>query len=523
MRTTQYIALAVLGCTPLLAKAQADFNRYYVGPDQGVWSDPANWSASPAGPGGAGVPVASSTGLPYDGAQSAILSVASSTSVSFNSDYHSSSLVTFDLSASNGSTLTFTQPQGSITSLSSTFDSTTGGSVSYSNFGARHIVQDPTGALTLADSPDSNICYYLANNGIVQSGKLFIAKSGNATFNQFSGSVSATTNLSIAYAPNSTGLYILGTGDLSADSETIGQSGSATFRQTGGSNTSQYSLTIADSPSSTSTYFLAGGALHVNTGSLLIGSTGTLNQSAGALNAPAFQVDGLLTQSAGTLETTRIFGSGSLTLSGNARASSPLTHIANLSLSDNATLDLGAGALISDQSNAATLFPSDIHDNRIISSYAASDPSSVHGIGYATASDLGLSIYDGINLSPTSFIASYALLGDANLDGTINPADYAALNAGYSSGATGWTNGDFNHDGVVNRDDYLLIDRSYLWQTGMFPTTMLSQRVEQFGSSYAADLTAAVPEPTTLSLLLLGALPFFRRRAVPALPSQHKH
>src|SRR5262245_50962441 len=31
-------------------------DRYYVGPDTGSWNNPANWSATPGGAGGAGVP-----------------------------------------------------------------------------------------------------------------------------------------------------------------------------------------------------------------------------------------------------------------------------------------------------------------------------------------------------------------------------------------------------------------------------------------------------------------------------------
>jgi hypothetical protein len=33
-------------------------DRFYVGPHNGLWSDPANWSATSGGAGGAGVPVA---------------------------------------------------------------------------------------------------------------------------------------------------------------------------------------------------------------------------------------------------------------------------------------------------------------------------------------------------------------------------------------------------------------------------------------------------------------------------------
>ena len=44
-------------CVLLIAATGASAaERHWVGPVNGVWSDPANWSATPGGPGGAGVP-----------------------------------------------------------------------------------------------------------------------------------------------------------------------------------------------------------------------------------------------------------------------------------------------------------------------------------------------------------------------------------------------------------------------------------------------------------------------------------
>jgi hypothetical protein len=51
--------LLVLALASATAARAAD--KYYVGPDGGSWSNPAHWSATPEGPGGAGVPVEGDT------------------------------------------------------------------------------------------------------------------------------------------------------------------------------------------------------------------------------------------------------------------------------------------------------------------------------------------------------------------------------------------------------------------------------------------------------------------------------
>src|SRR5438046_2616305 len=51
--STACVILGLLAFPPAAHTA----DRYYVGPDNGSWSDPASWSATAGGAGGAGVPV----------------------------------------------------------------------------------------------------------------------------------------------------------------------------------------------------------------------------------------------------------------------------------------------------------------------------------------------------------------------------------------------------------------------------------------------------------------------------------
>src|SRR5207245_4963356 len=66
-----------------------------------------------------------------------------------------------------------------------------------------------------------------------------------------------------------------------------------------------------------------------------------------------------------------------------------------------------------------------------------------------------------------TILVKYTYNGDANLDGIDNADDYALLDAGFASHATGYYNGDFNYTGgPPNSDDYFLIDKAFSGQSG---------------------------------------------------------
>ena len=77
------------------------------------------------------------------------------------------------------------------------------------------------------------------------------------------------------------------------------------------------------------------------------------------------------------------------------------------------------------------------------------------------------------------------LYGDANVDGSVNGTDLNAVLSYYNQSGQAWANGDFNFDGSVNGTDLNTVLSNY------------NQSV-----SYAS--TAAVPEPSTLLLMVLG-------------------
>src|ERR1019366_469277 len=69
--------------------------------------------------------------------------------------------------------------------------------------------------------------------------------------------------------------------------------------------------------------------------------------------------------------------------------------------------------------------------------------------------------FQGQTLGTGDVAVMYTYYGDANLDGTVNGADYQQIDLGFGSHLTGWQNGDFNYDGVVDGSDFSLIDNTF--------------------------------------------------------------
>ncbi len=111
------------------------------------------------------------------------------------------------------------------------------------------------------------------------------------------------------------------------------------------------------------------------------------------------------------------------------------------------------------------------------------------------------------SLTTNSVMVKHTWNGDANVDGVVDAMDYFQIDMGYrynntthaANPANPYYNGDFNGDGVVNADDYYMIDQAFKFQTGQM--------------SVGGPLGAvAVPEPSTLGLLALGAIGLLARR-----------
>jgi hypothetical protein len=109
------------------------------------------------------------------------------------------------------------------------------------------------------------------------------------------------------------------------------------------------------------------------------------------------------------------------------------------------------------------------------------------------------------NVTNGNIVALYP--GDANMDGSVNAADFAILKSHYGQTTGGtWATGDFNNDGSINFADFMQMTQNWGTTININPAPP--------AAALPALEPAAVPEPGTAGALLagLGGL-LVRRRA----------
>jgi hypothetical protein len=198
------------------------------------------------------------------------------------------------------------------------------------------------------------------------------------------------------------------------------------------------------------------------------------------------------------------------------------------------TLDLTDNPLILDYTagtSPASSLRSALHSARatgdwsgrgLTSANATADPTHTTALAYAEASTLlsltgtATTTWSGQPVDPTSLLVKLTPYGDANLNGKVDPDDYALLDRSFAQHLPDahWTDGDFNYDGAVDDSDYLLIDRT-LGQAQGFSPDFLSERESQFGATYVENLLTSIPEPSSLACLFAGFSLLARRRTRP--------
>jgi beta-glucanase (GH16 family) len=122
-----------------------------------------------------------------------------------------------------------------------------------------------------------------------------------------------------------------------------------------------------------------------------------------------------------------------------------------------------------------------------IMSTAAAVNSASYGLGYADSADPG----NPAALASGQIEIKYTLLGDANLDGAVNGADFTILSAHFNQSVTnGWDEGDFNYDGDVNGADFSLLAANFNQSATQAASAMVT-------STAPDDSTASSQVPST--------------------------
>jgi autotransporter-associated beta strand protein len=300
-----------------------------------------------------------------------------------------------------------------------------------------------------------------------------------------------------------------------------------------------YAVTLNSAVTPASVVFNNSAATYTISGSGSIGGTGSLSVTAsGTVSlATANTYSGGTNVSAGALIIQRTSATSSalpkgsvsitggllqlasnVTLGSQASPAASNVNITSLAISGNGTLDIGNNHIIIDYaaghdpigSIAAWIkggFNAGAWNGAgIISSSAASNVA--YGVGYADAADPG----NPAGLSSGQIEIMYTLLGDANLDGKVNGADFAILATNFNkavTGSSGWDQGDFNYDGKINGADFASLAGNFnKGASGAADVTA----IDAFAQANGLSLTTSVPEPTTLGVMALAGAGLLRRR-----------
>lgn len=177
--------------------------------------------------------------------------------------------------------------------------------------------------------------------------------------------------------------------------------------------------------------------------------------------------------------------------------------VSSLTINENASLDLTNAQLFVDYGSGAD--PAATIRSEIISGYnggkwngtgimsSTAAANSSYAIGYADGSE-----DKGTTAAAGQVLIKFTLIGDANLDGTVNLTDLLALLNNYGQTSEDWSDGDFNYDGTVNLTDLLALLNNYGQSATLAESSFSSARV--------------VPEPATVGLFTLGLGSFLTRR-----------
>jgi hypothetical protein len=119
----------------------------------------------------------------------------------------------------------------------------------------------------------------------------------------------------------------------------------------------------------------------------------------------------------------------------------------------------------------------------IISTTAAGNAAHTTGLGvllnndgsghkiYGSGAPRGL--FDGQDPPLNAVLVKYTYYGDTDFNGRVEGGDYAMVDNGFNTLASGWINGDFNYNGVVDGADYALIDSAFNSQ-GATPLSVIA-------------------------------------------------
>jgi autotransporter-associated beta strand protein len=218
---------------------------------------------------------------------------------------------------------------------------------------------------------------------------------------------------------------------------------------------------------------------------------------------------------------------GSVSITGGTLqlgASTGLAQLTSLSVSGTGVFDVGNNHFIltygaSDPVQAIVSYLKSGFNNGawngpgIISSTAQTLTNGLqYGVGWADGAD---GVVTG--LSSGQIEVKYTLLGDANLDGTVNGSDFSILAANFGTGATNWDQGNFLFSSSVNGSDFSALAANFGQGDSGADVSVSPGDIAALDAFAAANglplpEIGTVPEPATLGVLAFGSAAALLRR-----------
>jgi hypothetical protein len=448
LATAKHLCVAAMAVSLAATTAHAD-DRYYVGPDGGIWNDPANWSLTSGGGGGASVPVAGDRVF-LDNA------TTSNISTTLDLSYATPGPLHLFLDGLNGFTNTLLQTSAAVNmAATQQFIGDVGSGRYIHNAG----LNSATGGFVVGNMPTGNGTYELGGGTLLVAEEV-IGQLGSATFTQSGGFHTATLGMYVAADLGSFGRFSLGGGTLAiTGSQLVGEKGAGLFTQSGGVQSVGLNTAVGNQSGGIGTYNHSAGSNTIG-GYLAVGAsaaTGSLSASKGTYNlsGSAVLIVGSNIDTIGDIGVGD-FGEGTFNQSGGSAAVDGGVLVGQSAGSNgvynfaDGTLNVGAGMIIGSSAGSRGEFVKSggtmtVAANGVIARFAGSVGTFTHDGGVSTFGG-NLMTYQGtgvININGGTVITN------GNVDNGSYTITAGVINLSGGHLFTNYINneGIFNHSG----------------------------------------------------------------------------
>ncbi len=334
----------------------------------------------------------------------------------------------------------------------------------------------------------------------------------------------------------------------------IGYNSPGSYNQTGGTLAAIFDEYVG-AYLGTGTLTIGQGATN-DTSTLVVGTSGSVTMNGGSLTSSVTTNNGPFVENGGTSQLGALSGIGTITVGGAGQSASMsvtqftqqkiavgsqgLFSVAPNSGSDNSVVVLnvtGTGQFDLANNHMFIDYGTGSDPAATIAGYLKSGYNGGHWNGPGIISTVaqtatnghlyGLGWADGKDgvvksLSSGELEIKYTLLGDANLDGSVNGSDFSILAANFGLGVTNWDQGNFLFSSSVNGSDFSALATNFGQgdsgaDVSVSPADIAALDAFAAANGLAAPVIGAVPEPASVGLALMAGTGLLAQAKTPVI------